>query len=73
MRLRLVGATWLLASVLGCDSAPPATAAQQAERFVAALNADSVDAARATWSTSTPQWQQKHHVAHMFAFEATKA
>jgi len=43
MRLRLLTASWLLAGALGCDSVPSATPAQQAERFIAALNADSVD------------------------------
>jgi hypothetical protein len=43
MRLKAFGAAWLLAGTVACSTAPPVTPARQAERFVAALNADSVD------------------------------
>jgi hypothetical protein len=43
MRLRSFGTAWVLAGAVACSSAPVVTPARQAERFVAALNADSVD------------------------------
>ncbi|MFN2565464.1 MAG: hypothetical protein ABR499_10695 [Gemmatimonadaceae bacterium] len=54
MRFRLFAATWLLAGAVTCNSALSVTPAQQAQRFVAALNADSVDVLLRTKTGSVP-------------------